>query len=291
MKDILERIADSSPNESSHELICRLRDCANEIEKLRDLRPTPAAYADLQGLRDALLAPREIVRDTDGFLTHPAFPLCDEDVRADKLLAAFGMDAVFVSMECDDSAAYDRYSDGAEGGFADWNPTVPEGDGWVPLEIYDTEDGPYALFARRTVEETNRQRRAREDAEAIAAASTEVAMTQAVHDVLAERYRQITEKGHTVDDDLIYNDQGQMSYAAAGLAALASEAATDIVCGLTGGLTYADECIGEPEPWPHGWKYKPATPRRNLVVAGAFVLAEIERIDHATADQPDASES
>jgi len=35
MKDILDRIADSSPNESSHELICRLRDCAREIEALR----------------------------------------------------------------------------------------------------------------------------------------------------------------------------------------------------------------------------------------------------------------
>lgn len=34
-KDILERIEDSSPNESSHELICRLRDCAHEIEALR----------------------------------------------------------------------------------------------------------------------------------------------------------------------------------------------------------------------------------------------------------------
>ena len=107
-------------------------------------------------------------------------------------------------------------------------------------------------------------------------------LTDAARDVLAERQRQITEKGHTVDDDAIYNDQGQMSYAAAGLAVLASEAATDIVCGLTSGLTYADECIGKPEPWPHNWKYKPATPRRNLVVAAAFLLAEIERIDYVT---------
>lgn len=38
MKDILERIADSSPNESSHELLCRLHDCAHEIESLRRAR-------------------------------------------------------------------------------------------------------------------------------------------------------------------------------------------------------------------------------------------------------------
>lgn len=108
-------------------------------------------------------------------------------------------------------------------------------------------------------------------------------------DVMAERRRQITEKGHTVDDDVIYNDQGQMSWAAAGLAALASEAATDIVLGLTGGLTYDDECIGSPEPYPHDWKYKPAPPRRNLVVAAAFILAEIERIDRVATPTGDAT--
>jgi hypothetical protein len=39
MKDILERIDESSPNESSHELICRLHDCAREIERLRGAQP------------------------------------------------------------------------------------------------------------------------------------------------------------------------------------------------------------------------------------------------------------
>jgi hypothetical protein len=38
MKDILDRIAGSSPNESSHELFCRLHDCAHEIELLRHAR-------------------------------------------------------------------------------------------------------------------------------------------------------------------------------------------------------------------------------------------------------------
>lgn len=35
MKDILERIAESSYTESSHELCCRLSDCAHEITSLR----------------------------------------------------------------------------------------------------------------------------------------------------------------------------------------------------------------------------------------------------------------
>lgn len=47
MKDILERIEESSPNESSHELICRLHDCADEISKLRsssDAAQAPVAW-------------------------------------------------------------------------------------------------------------------------------------------------------------------------------------------------------------------------------------------------------
>lgn len=49
-KDILERIEGSSPNESSHELICRLRDCAHEIEALRSaLASRPDAQADERG--------------------------------------------------------------------------------------------------------------------------------------------------------------------------------------------------------------------------------------------------
>lgn len=49
-KDILERIEDSSPNESSHEMFCRLRDCAHEIETLRAaLASRPDAQADERG--------------------------------------------------------------------------------------------------------------------------------------------------------------------------------------------------------------------------------------------------
>lgn len=35
-KDILERLADSSPNESSHELYCRCLDAAEEVSRLRE---------------------------------------------------------------------------------------------------------------------------------------------------------------------------------------------------------------------------------------------------------------
>jgi hypothetical protein len=107
-------------------------------------------FVILEGLREKLLAPREIVRDEDGWLVHPDYPICDEDVRADKFLEAFGIESSFVAMDGDaDQAFVDRYFEDDESNCTPWTPTPPEGDGWVLLEIYPTEDGPYALFARR----------------------------------------------------------------------------------------------------------------------------------------------
>lgn len=104
---------------------------------------------NLEGLREKLLAPRQIVRDEDGWLTHPDFPICDEDVRADKLLEALRIESNFVSMESDVSyEAYEEYHESGAPDCSSWTPTPPAGNGWLLLEIYDTEDGPYALFGR-----------------------------------------------------------------------------------------------------------------------------------------------
>jgi hypothetical protein len=104
--------------------------------------------ANLEGLAKALLAPREIVRDADGWLDHPALPVCDESVRFDELLSAFGMETYFRAMDGDVSPEeYDRYYD-EQGGCAGWTPAPPDGDGWRLLAVYDTEDGPNAMFAR-----------------------------------------------------------------------------------------------------------------------------------------------
>ncbi|WP_230961101.1 hypothetical protein [Burkholderia cepacia] len=116
-------------------------------------------HANLEGLRQALLAPRTIVRDENGWLTHPAFPACDEDVRADRFLAAFGIESAFVSMESDvDIDAYERHHESGYFNCSWWLPTTPAGEGWQLLEIYDTETGPYALFAREKQHETMRAR-------------------------------------------------------------------------------------------------------------------------------------
>ncbi len=138
----------------------RIPQLRDEIESLRATQllewaaeQPPANPINLEGLTDRLLAPREIVRDADGWLSHPAMPICDEGVRYDKFLSAFGMQAHFCAMDGDAPPdAVERYfnGEGAEqGNCRSWTPTPPEGDGWVLLEIYDTEDGPHAVFARR----------------------------------------------------------------------------------------------------------------------------------------------
>lgn len=109
--------------------------------------PTP--HVDLQGLHDALLAPRKILRDAEGWLTHPALPAVDEDVNCRQLLAAFGIETFMRDMETDaDEVAAKRYFTDGHPDCCDWTPTPPEGSGWRLLEIFDTENGPHALFGR-----------------------------------------------------------------------------------------------------------------------------------------------
>lgn len=99
-------------------------------------------------------------------------------------------------------------------------------------------------------------------------------MTAAARDVLAERERQVSVEGWTPahDDE---NDDGQLASAAACYAfptwqrrgALAISAGTDM-----------------PSAWPWArewWKPSPDDRRRELVKAGALILAEIERLDRA----------
>lgn len=91
--------------------------------------------------------------------------------------------------------------------------------------------------------------------------------TQAARDVLAERRRQVTAEGWTREHDDEHSD-GSLAAAAACYA-------------ITAGGDPRDEAPGF-WPWDESW-WKPGTERRNLVKAGALILAEIERIDRAAA--------
>ncbi|EPR1415846.1 TPA: hypothetical protein ACTYIV_001472 [Citrobacter koseri] len=92
------------------------------------------------------------------------------------------------------------------------------------------------------------------------------ASTNAAADVLAERQRQITAKGWTPEhDDEHCNNEMAMA----------------AVCYINETGT-VNRNGGKPWgwPWDASW-WKPNTRRRNLVKAGALILAEIERIDRA----------
>jgi hypothetical protein len=85
-------------------------------------------------------------------------------------------------------------------------------------------------------------------------------------DVLAERQRQISEEGWTPEHDD---------------AAQAGDLANAAACyAMTDPVMDPDRPAPVDWPWSAKW-WKPTTPRRDLVKAGALILAEIERLDRA----------
>jgi hypothetical protein len=95
------------------------------------------------------------------------------------------------------------------------------------------------------------------------------ALTDAARDVLAERQRQIRAEGWTPEHDDAYADE-QLARAA--------------VCYA---LPQGDYEIPEPPefwPWDAAW-WKPGDRRRELIKAGALILAEIERLDRSAIAQ------
>jgi len=104
-------------------------------------------------------------------------------------------------------------------------------------------------------------------------------LTKAANDVLAERRRQVESEcyGNSHDDD---QDDGSLAMAAA--------------CYAQPNPVMERFPSGEesPEGWPWAaFHWKPTTTRRNLIKAGALILAEIERLDRAGLPASDLSGS
>jgi hypothetical protein len=94
--------------------------------------------------------------------------------------------------------------------------------------------------------------------------------TKAAKDVLVERQRQVTDEGWSFKHD-DYHADGALSAAAA--------------CYLLHGNSrnpFKQDWFPF-WPWDNGYIQKPKSTRRNLVRAGAMILAEIERIDRKEA--------
>lgn len=89
-------------------------------------------------------------------------------------------------------------------------------------------------------------------------------VTAAASDVLAERQRQVTAEGWTAERDDGYQNSE-----------LADAAACYAIHAHNQGFSTPDHW-----PWSQDW-WKQTSPRRDLVKAGALILAEIERLDRA----------
>ena len=97
-------------------------------------------------------------------------------------------------------------------------------------------------------------------------------MTSAANDVLAERERQQSAEGWTADHDAGEHQDGDLARAAACYAVSAT-------CADENQLVFGGHpVISRLWPWDFSW-WKRSTPRRDLVKAGALILAEIERMD------------
>lgn len=104
----------------------------------------------------------------------------------------------------------------------------------------------------------------------------------ALLDVISERQRQQSVEGWTPEHDDLH-DCGELAGAAACYAEY-TNARGWVFPKNPGDYQSADE----PNNWPWDPKWwKPTNPRRDLVKAGALILAEIERIDRAAAGKGD----
>lgn len=91
-----------------------------------------------------------------------------------------------------------------------------------------------------------------------------------IHEIASERVRQVKAKGYTAEGDDIYT-AGDLAQAAAAYA-------------LHDSSGYSLETW----PWPEA-SFKPKDARRNLIRAGALIVAEVERLDRLAAKKGGAA--
>lgn len=102
-------------------------------------------------------------------------------------------------------------------------------------------------------------------------------MTGALSDIAAERQRQISFEGWSPTNDDTYG-KGEMASAAAMYALPASYRQMSLLANHE----RHEQLLQYIWPWDFEW-WKPTDRRRDLVKAGALIVAEIERLDRAAA--------
>lgn len=105
-------------------------------------------------------------------------------------------------------------------------------------------------------------------------------LSNAVQSVISERQRQQSVEGWTPKHD-DKHDNNELAFAASCYAFHSAAASWDFE---DDGTPYDIHPAPKNWPWASEW-WKPTNPRRDLVKAGALILAEIERIDRQEAAQ------
>lgn len=113
----------------------------------------------------------------------------------------------------------------------------------------------------------------------------------AIEEIAAERLRQKQAEGWSLDHDDEHTD-GSLAQVAAcyALPVKATAPRMTFETPVRGDCDVAVEYLDIPVVWPRSWHpkwWKPKDRRRDLVRAGALIVAEIERIDRASALTPD----
>lgn len=106
-------------------------------------------------------------------------------------------------------------------------------------------------------------------------------MSRSAADVIAERRRQIESEGWTAEHD-DQHQHGELAHAAASYA-YAAGLSDSRRASISGNFSIANNSVAR-ELWPFetSW-WKPTDRRRDLVKAGAFIVAEIDRLDRLAA--------
>lgn len=104
----------------------------------------------------ALIGPVPVVRDAEGWWSHPGIPEFDEGQEAEYAawIKAQGLLTTFASLdeENDTHPAYIEYFERSGTDVSAWAPAEPAGEGWFTISIHDSEAGPYWVWARRVAD-------------------------------------------------------------------------------------------------------------------------------------------
>lgn len=89
-------------------------------------------------------------RDENGHVQHPDMDgIGWDEFNMGPQLRALGWHSTTICFESDAShEQQERYDEGNSPDCSYWTPSRPEGEGWLLAAIYDTEDGPVALYVR-----------------------------------------------------------------------------------------------------------------------------------------------